>query len=307
MGSGLAWSVAMRTTAVGDVLAGQKAKARGPRWLRVLRWGRRYPTGAVGLIFVCIVVIVAVFGQAMAPHSFTATDAANKWGPPSSQNWFGSDNFGRDVWSRILVGARGSLTVGIFATLLGTTIGALFGLFSGYKGGMLDSLLQRILDIWMPIPNLIFALLWVIIFGASLPILIVAIALPMIPSVSRVVRGVTLSVKENAYIDAARVIGCSDKRIMLRHIAPNVMAAYMILFSGHVGGAILAEASLSFLGLGIPPPMATWGKDLRKAMDGLQLNPWAGIGPGVALSLAVYGFNLLGDAMRDAFDPRLRR
>ncbi len=263
--------------------------------------------GAVGVLFVIIVVVVAVFGQAMAPHSFTATDAANKWGLPSSQHWFGTDNFGRDVFSRILVGARGSMTVGACATLLGTTIGAIFGMVSGYKGGWIDTLLQRILDMWMPIPNLVFALLWVVVFGPSLPILIFAIAVPMIPTTTRVVRSVTLSVKQNTYIDAARVIGCSDRRIILRHIAPNIMASYMILFSAYIGQAILMEASLSFLGLGIPPPMATWGKDLRKAMDGLQLNPWAGVGPGVALSLTVYGFNLLGDAMRDAFDPRLRR
>lgn len=295
----------MNAAAVGDVLAVRRTRVA--RWLILLRWARRYPMGATGTLLVCTLVLVAVLGQYMTPYSYTATDAENKWASPSRQHWVGTDHFGRDVFSRILVGARASITVGILSTLLGTSAGAVLGVISGYKGGVFDIAVQRVVDIVMPIPSLILALLLVVVLGVSFGTLVLAIAVAMVPTTTRVLRSVTLSVKEAAYVEAARSIGCSDARIMVRHIAPNTMAPYMILFSGYIGSAIVVEASLAFLGLGIPPPMPTWGQMLRKAMEGLQLNPWAGIAPGVALSLAVFGFNLLGDALRDTFDPRLRQ
>ncbi len=227
--------------------------------------------------------------------------------PPSALHWMGTDSFGRDVWSRIVHGARISLAVGIGSTALGSSIGVIVGLTSGYLSGWVDLVFQRVTDILQALPLLVLALVMTAALGPTLPNVIIAIAIPLIPTVSRVIRANTLALRELPFVEAAKSIGMSETRIALRHILPNTLAPLIVLATAQLGSTILTEASLSFLGLGIPEPYPSWGRMLSEsAAEYVRTAPWLVIFPGLAISLAVFGTNLLGDALRDILDPRQR-
>lgn len=273
----------------------------------VWRFARRKPMGVVGILIVCLLVVMALFAGPIARHNPDQVRALQRFQPPGSAFWFGTDDFGRDVFSRVVYGARISLEIGIAAVLLGTSVGALVGLISGYFGGRVDLVVQRVMDALMAFPTLVLALAVVAALGASLPNVIAAVALTLIPSANRVVRSVALSVRATDYVMAARALGGSEWRVVFIHVLPNCFAPYVIIATANLGTAILAEAALGFLGLGVPPPTPAWGSMLSgAAQNHLYRAPWMAVYPGVAISLAVFGFNMFGDALRDVLDPRLR-
>jgi len=279
-----------------------------PRWLvETLKFIRQRPLGAVGAAIIIVMAVVGLGAQWFAPYDVLATDYGAMLAAPSRVHWLGTDAYGRDVLSRVIFGSRTAMMVGLGASIIGATLGALIGVASAYFGGRIDLIVQRLMDILISFPLIILALAVVAILGTGLQNVILAIAIPMIPRCARVVRASALSVREMPYVDAARAAGFTDARIVLRHMLPNVMAPYLIMLTAFLGQAILLEASLSFLGLGVQEPIAAWGLMLRgAAVEFAETAPWMAIFPGLAISLAVFGFNLFGDSLRDALDPRLR-
>jgi peptide/nickel transport system permease protein len=276
-------------------------------WSRILFFARRYPLGAVGAVIVLVFVLTAIFANLIAPMDPTTTDAKASLARPGGVFWLGADFMGRDMYSRIVFGARISLTVGLGATLAGGILGVSIGLMSGYLGGTVDLVTQRLMDIMQSLPLLVMALVMAAALGPSLQNTIIAIAIPLVPSVARVVRSSTLSLREQPFVEAARAVGMSELRIAVRHVLPNTLAPLIVLGTAQLGSAILVEASLSFLGLGIPEPYPSWGRMLSEsAAEYVRTAPWLVIFPGVAISLTVFGTNLLGDALRDILDPRQR-
>jgi peptide/nickel transport system permease protein len=274
---------------------------------RLRRLLRTQPLGVFGLAVVVLMVLVAIFADLLAPYDPTSTQFENLLSP-NWTNLFGTDDKGRDVFSRVVYGSRTSLQVGLIATAVGVLGGVAVGLSSGYFGGWLDSISQRVMDAMLAFPTLILALIMVSVWGSSIHILMVVVGVAIIPGVGRVVRGTALSEKENVYVEAARAVGAGNTRVMLRHILPNLTSTIVILATTLLPAAILVEAGLSFLGLGTPPPTPSWGADLSgRARQYFKYAPWMAIFPGLALSLVVLGFNLLGDSLRDILDPRLRR
>jgi peptide/nickel transport system permease protein len=268
---------------------------------------RRRPLGAIGAAIVIVMVITAATAGILAPYDPLETDYAAMLAAPDARHLLGTDAFGRDVLSRIIYGSRTALTVGLGAAFLGATFGAVIGVSSAYFGGRIDLVVQRVMDVFFAFPVIILALAVVAILGTGPTNVILAIATPMIPRCARVVRASALAVREMPYVDAARASGFGHRRIILRHMLPNVMAPILILATAFLGEAILLEASLSFLGLGVQEPTAAWGLMLRgAAVQFAESAPWMAIFPGLAISLAVFGFNLFGDSLRDALDPRLR-
>lgn len=268
---------------------------------------RRYPLGAVGAVIVLLFIFTAVFANVIAPMDPTATNAKASLAKPGSLYLLGADFMGRDMFSRIVHGARISLAVGAGATLLGGVLGVSIGLMSGYIGGWFDLATQRVMDIMQSLPLLVMALVMAASLGPSLENTIIAIAIPLVPSVARVVRSSTLSLREQPFVEAARAVGMGEARIAVRHVLPNTLAPLIVLATAQLGSAILTEASLSFLGLGIPEPYPSWGRMLSEsAAEYVRTAPWLVIFPGVAISLTVFGTNLLGDALRDILDPRQR-
>jgi len=278
-------------------------------WQRsVLGFLRKKPLGAAGALVVLMMILVALLAPLLATHDYTKTDATATFRPPSAEHWMGTDKLGRDVYSRIVYGARISLAVGLGATLLGAVVGGLLGLLSGYWRGWFDLGVQRVLDVLQAFPLLVLALVTVAALGPSLINVIFAISIPIIPRVARVVRSSTLSVREWPFVEAARALGAGDLRILWVHIFPNTLGPFIVMVTAQLGSAILVEASLSFLGLGVPEPHPSWGRMLAgSAAEYVQRAPWLVVFPGLAISLAVFGFNLMGDALRDVLDPRLRR
>jgi len=277
------------------------------RWGQVAFLARRYPLGAVGALLVFLFVFTAAFANVIAPGDPTATNAKYSLAPPSSMFWLGADFMGRDMYTRIVYGARISLAVGAGAMGLGTLLGVTIGLMSGYLGGWVDLATQRLMDIMQSLPLLVMAIVMAASLGPSLRNTIIAIAIPLVPTVARVVRSSTLSLRELPFVEAARAIGMGELRIAVRHVLPNTLAPLIVLATAQLGSAILVEASLSFLGLGIPEPHPSWGRMLSEsAAEYVRTAPWLVIFPGVAISLTVFGTNLLGDALRDIFDPRQR-
>jgi peptide/nickel transport system permease protein len=273
---------------------------------RLGRLAYRQPLGVFGLVIIVLLIVLALFADLIAPFSPTSIDAAS-FQSPNGTHWFGTDDKGRDILSRVIHGSQVSLQVGLIATAVGTIGGSLVGLLSGYFGGVVDMVIQRVMDAMMAFPTLILALIMVSVFGNSIEKLMVVVGIAIIPGVGRIMRGIVLSEKQSLYIEAARSVGATNQRIMFRHILPNVAAAIIIIATSLLGGAILVEAGLSFLGLGTPPPTPSWGYDLsQNARKYFVHAPWMAIFPGLALSLVVLGFNLLGDALRDILDPRLR-
>lgn len=280
---------------------------RKTRWRAFVDFCHSQPLGAAGGAVIIVMLVVAVGATAIAPYDPLAVEFASMLSPPSAAHPLGTDAFGRDVLSRLIYGSRTALLVGFGASLLGATLGGLLGVISAYFGGRVDLYLQRLMDIFLSFPLIVLALALVAILGNSIPNLIVAIMIPMIPRCALVIRSSALSVREMPYIDAARAAGFRHSRIVLRHMLPNVMAPYLIMLTAFLGQAILLEASLSFLGLGVQEPIAAWGLMLRgAAVEFAETAPWMAIFPGLAISLAVFAFNLLGDSLRDALDPRLR-
>ena len=268
---------------------------------------QRHVLGAAGLIIMTLFVFTAIFADFIARYDPLTIDAARALARPSLAHWMGTDSFGRDVFSRIIHGARISLAVGIGSTALGGTIGVIVGLTSGYLSGWVDLVFQRVSDILQALPLLVLALIMTAALGPSLPNVIIAIAIPLIPTVSRVIRANTLALRELPFIEAAKSIGMSEVRIALRHVLPNTLAPLIVLATAQLGSTILTEASLSFLGLGIPEPYPSWGRMLSEsAAEYVRTAPWLVIFPGIAISLAVFGANLFGDALRDILDPRQR-
>lgn len=277
------------------------------RWGQILHLARRYPLGAVGAVIVILFVFAALTAPFITTQDPLATNPAHSLSRPTLTHWLGADFMGRDMWARIVYGARISLAVGIGSTLLGGGLGVLVGLMSGYIGGWVDLVVQRISDILQALPLLVLALVMAASLGPSLRNTIIAISIPLIPQVARVVRSNTLALRELQFVEAAKAMGMSELRIALRHVLPNTLAPLIVLGTAQLGAAILTEASLSFLGLGIPEPHPSWGRMLSEsAAEYVRTAPWLVIFPGLAISLAVFGTNMMGDALRDILDPRQR-
>jgi peptide/nickel transport system permease protein len=281
---------------------------RRARWISaIVDFVHHRPLGAVGAALILLMVAMAATAGLIAPYNPVANDYTAMLAAPSSEHWLGTDAHGRDVLTRILYGSRTALMVGLGASILGATFGSLIGVASAYFGGRIDLIVQRIMDVFFAFPVIILALAVVAVLGTGAGNVILAIAAPMIPRCARVVRSSALAVREMPYIDAARASGFGHRRIILRHMLPNVMAPILIMATAFLGEAILLEASLSFLGLGVQEPTAAWGLMLRgAAVEFAETAPWMAIFPGLAISMAVFGFNLFGDSLRDALDPKLR-
>jgi len=276
-------------------------------WVAICKFVRTKPLGAAGAVVILIMAFAALFAELIAPYDAYELNQRLQFGAPNVAHWLGTDEFGRDVLTRLIYGARIALFIGLASSFIGATAGAVLGVVSAYLGGKTDLWLQRVVDIMLAFPLLILALAIVAVLGRSLPNLIVAIAIPVIPRTARIVRSSALSAKENVYVEAARAVGSSHVRVMFRHIVPNILAPYLIVLTAQLGGAILTEASLSFLGLGTAEPTPSWGLMLSGgAPMYAEKAPWLAIFPGLVISLAVFGFNLFGDSLRDALDPRLR-
>jgi peptide/nickel transport system permease protein len=267
---------------------------------------RSKPLGAASLVMIALIVFVAIFAPWLAPYDPTEQTTAMLRGP-SAEHVFGTDNFGRDILSQIIHGARISLQVGIAAVSIGTLVGAALGIVCGYLGGKLDLIVQRVMDAWMAFPGILLALAIMSVLGPGLVQTIIAVAITSVPQTNRIIRGAVLSIKGFDYIEAARTMGAMSGRIMFRHVLPNTIAPLIVITTLALGRAILAEASLSFLGLGVPAPTPAWGRMLAgESRSYMMVAPWMMIWPGMAISLTVLSWNLLGDALRDVLDPRLR-
>ncbi len=278
----------------------------------VVEFCRQQPLGAVSFLIIFAMMFAGIFSEWVAPYNPLDIDFAAILTPPSWEHWCGTDAYGRDIFSRIIYGSRTALVIGFTSSLVGSTLGAILGVASAYFGGKIDDWIQRFIDVLLAFPIIVLALVVVaavrsaVWFGVDVN-LIIAIAIPILPRVERVVRAAALSVRTMPYVDAARAAGYSDARIIFRHMAPNVAAPYLIMLTAFIAQAILAEASLSFLGLGVTEPTAAWGLMLSgNAADFFDKAPWMILFPGIAISLAVFAFNLFGDSLRDYLDPRFK-
>jgi peptide/nickel transport system permease protein len=273
----------------------------------LLRFCRRKPLGALGGLCVLAMLVMAAGADVIAHYPYDQSLPGARMRPPSARFWMGTDNLSRDMWSRVVYGARISVTVGFATIAIGTLVAAAVGISSAYVGGTYDIVVQRIVDAWMSFPYLVIILSLMAVLGPGLLNLILTLSLLIAAGGARVIRGAALSVMQNPYLEAARAMGSGHLRIVLRYVLPNVMATIMILATIGLGGVILAESSLSFLGFGVPPPYPSWGAMLSgSGRSYMYRAPWMAIWPGLAISLAVFGFNMLGDALRDVLDPRLR-
>jgi peptide/nickel transport system permease protein len=275
--------------------------------MHVLRFTRRKPLGAIGAVIVLALLVMAIFADRIAPYSYDESIRGARMKAPTVQYWMGTDNLGRDIWSRVVYGARISVTVGFATIALATLMAAAIGISSAYVGGAYDIVIQRVVDAWMSFPALVVVLSLMAALGPGLLNLILALSILGAASASRVIRGATLSMMQNPYVEAARALGAGHIRIVILYVLPNVMATIVILATIGLGTVILAESSLSFLGFGIPPPYPSWGGMLSGSGRTFMYHaPWMALFPAAAISLAVFGFNMFGDALRDVLDPRLR-
>jgi peptide/nickel transport system permease protein len=277
----------------------------GPRrglWAGVLR----QKLAMIGLVIVGFFAVVAIFGPLVAPSGPTEQFSEYRLQGPSSEYWFGNDEFGRDIFSRLLYGARISFEVGVIAVGISAVIGILIGLIAGYFGGWIDNVASLLMDVLYSFPTILLAIAIMAMLGNSLANVMIAIGIVNAPTFMRVIRGAVLSVRRTTYVEAAISVGGSTPRVMWRHVLPNVTAPLIVHASLNFAYAVLAEASLAFLGLGNKPPSPSWGSMVSSSYGFLQLAPWAAVFPGIAIALTVLGFNLLGDGLRDALDPRLR-
>ncbi len=292
-------------TAAAETLAALRPKSPLP--VALLRFCAHQPLGAFGAAVLIFAVVVAVLAPMLAPYSPTAIEVAEKFSPPFGEQVLGTDELGRDVLSRLIFGARISMSVSLLSVGIAISAGTLIGIFSAYSGGKTDLAIQRLVDTMMAFPAIIMALALMAALGASQTNVIVALVIILLPGAVRVVRSQVLSIKEQDYTLAARAIGAGSTRIMLRHILPNVMATYIVLSTITLGYAIVVEASLSFLGVGIPPDIASWGGMLNLgATTYIDVSPWLSVFPGITIAVIVFSVNLLGDSLRDVLDPKLR-
>jgi peptide/nickel transport system permease protein len=261
-------------------------------------------TALVGLILIAILIIIAVAAPLLSPHDPLAQSAANRLESPSADHWMGRDHYGRDIMSRVMYGARIALIVGIASVAFGGVLGTLMGVVAGFKGGRTETVLMRITDVLLAFPDLITGLLILAVLGAGMWKMIFAIGITIAPRFARIAYGATLSIKEMDYIQAARAVGVRDARMLGFHVIPNMLGDILVLASLWMASAIRLEASLSFIGLGVSPPTATWGQMIRDGTHQLAVQPWFAFAPGIALLIAVFAFNLAGDGLRDALDPR---
>jgi peptide/nickel transport system permease protein len=299
--------LAVTVTEVQVEAATEELTRRIPWHLVLADLARRMPLGAAGAAVVVLMILMALLADLIAPYDPVANAFDRMHLAPGAAHWFGTDQFGRDLLSRVIYGARTALFVGFVSAVLGSTAGLVLGVASAYFGGRFDLVFQRIMDIFMSFPLIIMALAVVAIFGTGTQNVIIAITIPFIPRCARVVRSSALAIREIPYIDAARACGFGHTRIILRHMVPNVMAPFLIMLTAFLGQAILLEASLSYLGLGVQEPTPAWGLMLQGgAEEYAESAPWIAVFPGLAITLAVFAFNLFGDAVRDTLDPRLR-
>lgn len=276
-------------------------------WSRFWNLVRRQPLGAIGGTIVILMILTAIFANFLSLYDPELEDFTVMLQPPSAEHWFGTDSFGRDILTRLIYGARTALLVGFGSSLLGSILGLVIGVGSAYFGGRVDLFTQRILDVLLAFPLIILAMTISVVLGSGVENVILAITLPFVARCARVVRSSALAIREIPYVDAARALGFGHLRIILRHMTPNVMAPYLIMLTTFLGQAILTEASLSYLGLGVQEPVAAWGLMLQGgAEEFAESAPWMAIFPGLAITLSVFAFNLFGDAMRDVLDPKLR-
>jgi peptide/nickel transport system permease protein len=278
----------------------------------IVDFARQQPLGAASFVIIFAMMFAGIFSAWVAPYNPLDIDFASILAPPSREHWFGTDAYGRDILSRIIYGSRTALVIGFTSSFVGSTLGAILGVASAYFGGRIDDWIQRFMDVLLAFPIIVLALVVVaavrsaVFFDIDVN-LIIAIAIPILPRVERVVRAAALSVRVMPYVDAARAAGYSNSRIIFRHMTPNVAAPYLIMFTAFIAQAILAEASLSFLGLGVTEPTPAWGLMLSgNAADFFDKAPWMILFPGIAISLAVFAFNLAGDSLRDYLDPRFK-
>jgi peptide/nickel transport system permease protein len=287
---------------VGKCSTGVQAIARG-----VWRLVKEKPLGALGAVIVLVLLFTAAFAPWIAPYPYDQANVRFRLKPPGAQFYLGTDNLGRDLYSRIVYGARISVTVGFGAVAIGTLLATTIGVLSGYFGGKFDVLMQRLVDAWMAFPFLVVLLSVMAVLGPGLLNVVLSLGVLSAANSSRIIRSAALAAREHQYVESARAVGARHLRIILRYILPNVMAPIIIIATISLGFAILAESALSFLGLGVPPPYPSWGEMLSgSGRSYMQRAPWMATWPGVAISLAVFGFNMLGDALRDLLDPRLR-
>ena len=294
-----------------EVIAQPQAERREsmiPRSARaVMTFCRRKPLGALGGAIVLVMLVMAVGAHWIAHYPYDQSIAGARMRPPGAEFWLGTDNLSRDMWSRVVYGARVSVTVGFATIALGTLIAAAIGISSAYIGGGYDMAVQRVVDAWMSFPYLVIILSIMAVLGPGLLNLILSLSILIAASSARVVRSAALSVMQNPYMEAARAMGSGHLRIVLRYVLPNVMGTVIVLATIGLGAVILAESSLSFLGFGVPPPYPSWGAMLSgSGRSYMYRAPWMALWPGLGISLAVFGFNMLGDALRDVLDPRLR-
>ena len=284
----------------------QEAPPRVSGWKRFSKAFLRRRIVAVGLVIIVILIIMAVFAPWIAPYDPLKQDLKNVRAAPSREHPLGTDTLGRDVLSRIIYGSRSSLAVGIFAVGMAALIGMTLGLIAGYFGGIFHSVIMRFIDAMMAIPMMLLALTIAALLGSGLTNIVIALGIAMIPPYARLMCGQALSIKERDYVAFARAIGASDMRTMFHHVAPNCFPPLIVLMTMMIGGAILAEAGLSFLGVGLRPPTPSWGAMVSEGYRYLLTSPWLSISPGVAIMFTVFAFNMVGDGLRDALDPRLR-
>jgi peptide/nickel transport system permease protein len=295
------------TTAPAAQMLAARPGARGAVMSFVVRLVTRKALGAASAVVFLVFLFSGIFAGFLAPHGMNEISPLNRMKPPSLQFPFGTDNLGRDMFSRILYGARLSVIIGFCAAGLATAISVAIGVISGYLGGRVDMLTQRLVDAWMTFPDLVILIAVVSVVGPGMPQIIVILGLLYGIAGSRIIRGAVLAVRENLYIDAAQSLGARTRRILWRHVLPNVLPPVIVLFTTRVGVVILAEAGLSFLGLGVPPPAPTWGGMLSGSGRAyMYQGPWLALAPGLCLTIVVYAINMFGDALRDLLDPRMR-
>jgi peptide/nickel transport system permease protein len=275
-------------------------------WKDAWRNFKKNKIALVGLSIVVMFILIAIFAPLLAPYNYSDVELADKHIAPNAEHWFGTDEFGRDIFSRIIYGARISLWVGFFSVAGSVMVGSLLGIVAGYYGKWVDGIISRIFDILLAFPSILLAIAVVSVLGPSLKNALIAIAIINVPTFGRLLRSRVLSVKEEEYITAARAIGMSDTRILVHHILPNSLAPIIVQGTLAIATAIIEAAALGFLGMGAQPPTPEWGKMLADSKDFILQAPWTVLFPGLAIMLTVLGFNLMGDGLRDALDPRMK-
>ena len=279
---------------------------RNSQW-HLLNFFRTKPLGAVGAVMAFIILLIALFAPVIQNHDPYITDHRLVYGAPSAENYLGGDNLGRDVFSRVVAGSRISIRVGLISALLGCAIGLLLGVSSAYFGGLYDLVLQRIIDAMIAFPALVLAMALMAALGSSINNVIIALSIVFMPTTARIIRSQALAIKEMDYVLAAHAVGANSVRIIVRHMVPNLVAIWFVTFTFLMGVAVIAEASLSFLGLGVGPDVPSWGGMLRSATKNyIGIGPWLPVVPGLAIAVVVFSWNVLGDSLRDVLDPRLR-